>query len=103
MRFATNIISKKNRLNFESQIEISKQAKLKQSSDKKSVEMMMKRYYENASNLSNFNNLVLETFKEKNVFVITKERDDFYIRGKKIGILLLMITLGIAIISHLSF
>ena len=86
MRFATNIISKKNRLNFESQIEISKQAELKQSSDKKSVEMMMKRYYENASNLSNFNNLVLETFKEKNVFVITKELDDFYIRGNKIGI-----------------
>ena len=86
MRFATNIISKKNRLNFESQIEISKQAELKQSSDKKSVETMMKRYYENASNLSNFNNLVLETFKEKNVFVITKELDDFYIRGNKIGI-----------------
>ncbi len=86
MRFATNIISKKNRLNFESQIEISKQAELKQSSDKKSVETMMKRYYENASNLSNFNNLILETFKEKNVFVITKELDDFYIRGHKIGI-----------------
>tara|TARA_B100000767_G_scaffold66230_1_gene62625 strand:- start:1213 stop:3723 length:2511 start_codon:yes stop_codon:yes gene_type:complete len=86
MRFATNIISKKNRLNFDSQVEISKHAELKQSSDKRSVEMMMKRYYENASNLSNFNNLVFETFKEKNIFVIAKELGDFYIRGSKIGI-----------------
>ena len=65
MRFASNILSNNNRLSFESQLEISKSAKLNKNTGKESVEKMMKDFYGHASNLSNFNNLVFETFKEK--------------------------------------
>ena len=47
---------------------------------------MMKDFYGHASNLSNFNNFVFETFKEKNSFAITKKYGDFYLKGRKIGI-----------------
>ena len=86
LRFASNILSSKNRLSFESQIEISKSAGLGKSNGKASVEKMMKDFYGHASNLSNFNNFVFETFKEKNSFAITKKYGDFYLKGRKIGI-----------------
>ena len=86
MRFATNITTKKNRLSFESQIEISKQAQLKGATNKRTVELMMQRYYENASNLSNFNNLIFESYRESTTFALTKNFGEFYVRGNKIGI-----------------
>ena len=86
MRFASNILSANNRLSFESQLEISKSAKLNKNSGKESVEKMMKDFYGHASNLSNFNNLVFETFKEKNSFAIKKRFGDFYLKANKIGI-----------------
>jgi [protein-PII] uridylyltransferase len=86
LRFATNILSSKNRLSFESQIEISKAAKLGKYNDKDLVEKMMKDFYGHASNLSNFNRFVFDTFKEKNSFAITQKFGKFYLKGKKIGI-----------------
>ena len=86
MRFASNILSNNNRLSFESQLEISKSAKLNKNTGKESVEKMMKDFYGHASNLSNFNNLVFETFKEKNSFAIKKRFGDFYLKANKIGI-----------------
>ena len=65
LRFATNINTKKNRLNFEAQIEISKKAKVKARSTKESVEKMMRNFYENVSRLSYFNEIVYEKFNEK--------------------------------------
>ena len=44
LRFATNISTNKNRLDFEAQVEISKKAKLGKRTTKKSVEMMMKNF-----------------------------------------------------------
>jgi [protein-PII] uridylyltransferase len=82
MRYITNIISNKNRLTFEIQVEIADKAKLKEGTTKRSVEKLMQKFYENASNLSNFNNLVFEKFKEQNQFAITKNYGDFYVRGK---------------------
>jgi len=46
----------------------------------------MQKFYENASNLSNFNNYVFEKFKEQNQFAITKNHGDFFVRGNKIGL-----------------
>ena len=65
LRFATNISTNKNRLDFEAQIEISKKAKLGKRTIKKSVEMMMKKFYEMASSLSYFNEIVYEKYNEK--------------------------------------
>ena len=86
MRFATNITTKKNRLSFESQIEISKQAKLDGATNKRTVELMMQRFYENASNLSNFNNLIFESYRESITFGLTKSFGEFYVKGDKVGI-----------------
>ncbi len=65
LRFATNISTNKNRLDFEAQVEISKKAKLGKRTAKKSVEMMMKKFYEMASSLSYFNEIVYEKYNEK--------------------------------------
>ena len=65
LRFATNISTNKNRLDFEAQVEISKKAKLGKRTTKKSVEMMMKKFYEMASSLSYFNEIVYEKYNEK--------------------------------------
>ena len=85
MRYITNIISKRNRLTFEIQVEIAEKAMLKEGTTKRSVEKLMQKFYENASNLSNFNNHVFEKFKEQNQFAITKNHGNFFIRGNKIG------------------
>ena len=58
LRFATNIATQKNRLTFEAQIEVSNHAKLNSKSSKISVEKMMKNYYEMASVLSYFNEII---------------------------------------------
>jgi [protein-PII] uridylyltransferase len=85
MRYITNVISDKNRLTFEIQVEIADKARLQEGTTKRSVEKLMQKFYENASKLSNFNHLVFEKFKEQNQFAITKNYGDFFIRGSKIG------------------
>ena len=85
LRFATNIITKSNRLSFETQIEIANMANLSESTSKRSVESMMQKYYENAAILSNFNNLVFEIYREKGIFAFKKKIGDFYIIKNKIG------------------
>ena len=85
LRFSTNIETKRNRLNFEAQIGISKLAKLKANSSKDSVEMMMKRYYEMASTLSYFNNIVFEKYAER-FDKTSKKTKGIYKHKNKIGI-----------------
>ena len=85
LRFASNVFTKKNRLNFEAQLDISKIAKLETQNANESVEMMMKRFYEMASTLTEFNELVFETYKEKNI-KIRKYTNDTYRLNNKIGI-----------------
>ena len=85
LRFATNITSKENRLNFETQLEISSLAKLKKNKTNKTVEEMMKRYYEMASVLSHFNNIVFEKFNEINSSSFKKYKG-IYKHKNKIGI-----------------
>ena len=85
LRFASNVFTKKNRLNFEAQIDISKIAKLKTKNTNRSVEIMMKKFYEMASILTHFNELVFETYKEKDL-KIKKYTNDTYKLNNKIGI-----------------
>ena len=85
LRFATNITSKENRLNFETQLEISSLAKLRKNKTNKTVEEMMKRYYEMASVLSHFNNIVFEKFNEINSSSFKKCKG-IYKHKNKIGI-----------------
>lgn len=86
LRFATNIATQKNRLNFEAQIEVSKYAKLNKKSSKASVEKMMKSYYENASILSYFNEIIFEKYNEKKVNIFSKKISGIYKNKNKIGI-----------------
>ena len=86
LRFATNILNKRNRLNFETQIDISQKANIKESTNKKIVEKMMQEFYSNASVISDFNNLVFESFIEKNTFSLTKGLGELYTKGNKVGI-----------------
>ena len=85
LRFATNITSKENRLNFETQLEISSLAKLRKNKTNKTVEEMMKRYYEMASVLSHFNSIVFEKFDEINSSRFKKYKG-IYKHKNKIGI-----------------
>ena len=47
---------------------------------------MMQKFYENASNLTNFNQQVFNKFEEQNAFSLKKNIGDYYIKGDKIGI-----------------
>ena len=67
-------------------IQISKKAKIKGKSHKNSVEKMMQKFYENASNILDLNEFVFESFKEKQSFSIRRSSKDFYYFGNKIGI-----------------
>ena len=86
LRFATNIAAQKNRLNFEAQIEVSKYAKLSKKSSKISVEKMMKDFYENASILSYFNEIIYEKYNEKSESIFSKKVHGIYKNKNKIGI-----------------
>ena len=85
LRFVTNITSKENRLNFETQLEISSLAKLRKNKTNKTVEEMMKKYYEMASVLSHFNSIVFEKFDEINSSRFKKYKG-IYKHKNKIGI-----------------
>ena len=86
LRFATNIATQKNRLNFEAQIEVSKYAKLNKKNSKASVEKMMKNYYENASILSYFNEIIFEKYNEKKVNIFSIKISGIHKNKNKIGI-----------------
>ena len=86
LRYITNSLSLRNRLTFELQMEIALKAGLNVGTRKRSVEKMMQKFYENASNLTNFNQHVFNKFEEQNSFGIKKNIGDFYIKGDKIGI-----------------
>lgn len=86
LRYITNSLSSRNRLTFELQIEIALKANISEETRKRSVEKMMQKFYENASNLTNFNQHVFKKFDEQNSFSLTKNIGDYYIKGDKIGI-----------------
>ena len=86
LRFATNISTQKNRLTFEAQIEVSNHAKLSSKSPKISVEKMMKNYYEMASVLSYFNEMIFEKYNEKLPSIFSKKVYGIHKHKNKIGI-----------------
>ena len=86
LRFAANLSTNTNRLNFEAQVEISKKAKLGKRSAKNSVEKMMKKFYEMASVLSYFNEIVYEKYSEKYPKNYLKKIYGIHKYGNKIGI-----------------
>ena len=87
LRFHANLLTDRNRLSFESQIEISKNINSISEKDTKStVEKMMRKYYEMAEYISYFNNTVFEKYNEtypKNLF---KDANPIYKHKSKIGI-----------------
>ena len=87
LRFHANLSTDRNRLSFESQIEISKNINSISEKDTKStVEKMMRKYYEMAEYISYFNSTVFEKYNEtypKNLF---KNANPIYKHKSKIGI-----------------
>ena len=87
LRFHVNLLTDRNRLSFESQIEISKNINSISEKDTKStVEKMMRKYYEMAEYISYFNSTVFEKYNEtypKNLF---KNANPIYKHKSKIGI-----------------
>ena len=87
LRFHANLLTDRNRLSFESQIEISKKINSISEKDTKStVEKMMRKYYEMAEYISYFNSTVFEKYNEtypKNLF---KNANPIYKHKSKIGI-----------------
>ena len=87
LRFHTNLLTNKNRLNFESQIEISKNVNsISEKETKSNVEKMMRKYYEMAADISYFNSTVFEKYNEtfpKNLF---QSVNPIYMHKSKIGI-----------------
>ena len=87
LRFHANLLTDRNRLSFESQIEISKNINSISEKDTKStVEKMMRKYYEMAEYISYFNSTVFEKYNEtypKNLF---KNANPIYKHKSKIGI-----------------
>ena len=87
LRFHANLLTERNRLSFESQIEISKNINSISEKDTKStVEKMMRKYYKMAEYISYFNSTVFEKYNEtypKNLF---KNANPIYKHKSKIGI-----------------
>ena len=70
LRYAINLIqtNSRNRLSFNSQIELAKKANIKASKAKQPVEKLMQLYYSNAEKLSIFNETIFDLYEEKKPF-----------------------------------
>lgn len=93
LRYATNICSKnKNRLNFESQIDIAKQSIKKDLNYKDKVETVMKSFYFHVQNISSFNEMVSQRFIEQGLIGLKRKKGAFYLKNNQIGLLELELT-----------
>lgn len=88
LRYATNICSKnKNRLNFESQIDIAKQAITRDLNYKDKVELVMKSFYFHVQNILSFNEMVSQIFNEQSSIGIRRKKGSFFVKNNQIGFL----------------
>ena len=87
LRYSCNLIqtSSRNRLSFNSQIELAKRAKIKSKRSTQSVEILMQKYFYHAEVLSIFNETIFDKYDEKGTFKIKKDYGDFFIRNNRIG------------------
>ena len=87
LRYSINLLqtSSRNRLNFNTQIELAKKSKIPPSKAKQSVEKLMQMYYFNAEKLSIFNETVFDKYEEKSFFSLTRSYGDFFIKNNRIG------------------
>ena len=71
IRYATNLATKnKNRLNFESQIDIAKNAIKKDLSEKNKVEALMQKFFYQVQTITSFNQLVEQVYAESRIVAI---------------------------------
>lgn len=88
IRYATNLATKnKNRLNFESQIDIAKKAIKKNLSEKDKVETLMQKFFFQVQTITSFNQLVEQVYAESRIIGIKKKKGNFFYKGNQIGIL----------------
>ena len=88
IRYATNLATKnKNRLNFESQIDIAKNAIKKDLSEKNKVEALMQKFFYQVQTITSFKQLVEQVYAESRIIGIKKKKGNFFYKGNQIGIL----------------
>ncbi len=83
LRFILNDIAHQNRLSFELQVEIAKKYGFKKTRKLSSVELFMKGFFQNASIISDFNELIFQITNEKRLQGITfkaKKKKIFYVK-----------------------
>ena len=88
LRYAINLIqtNSRNRLSFNSQIELAKKANIKISKAKQPVEKLMQLYYSNAEKLSIFNETIFDLYEEKNPLRVKRDYGEFFIKNNRIGL-----------------
>jgi len=88
LRYAINLIqtNSRNRLSFNSQIELAKKANIKTSKAKQPVEKLMQLYYSNAEKLSIFNETIFDLYEEKNPLRVKRDYGEFFIKNNRIGL-----------------
>ena len=88
MRYSINLIqtNSRNRLSFNSQIELAKKANIKETKVKQPVERLMQLYYSNAEKLSIFNETIFDIYEEKSFLKVKKDYGEFFIKNNRIGL-----------------
>ena len=88
LRYAINLIqtNSRNRLSFNSQIELAKKANIKTTKAKQPVEKLMQLYYSNAEKLSIFNETIFDLYEEKNPLRVKRDYGEFFIKNNRIGL-----------------
>ena len=88
LRYSINLIqtNSRNRLSFNSQIELAKKANIKETKVKQPVERLMQLYYSNAEKLSIFNETIFDIYEEKSFLKVKKDYGEFFIKNNRIGL-----------------
>ena len=88
LRYSINLIqtNSRNRLSFNSQIELAKKANIKESKVKQPVEKLMQLYYSNAEKLSIFNETIFDLYEEKSFLKVKRDYGEFFIKNNRIGL-----------------
>ena len=88
LRYSINLIqtNSRNRLSFNSQIELARKANIKESKAKQPVEKLMQLYYSNAEKLSIFNETIFDLYEEKSFLKVKRDYGEFFIKNNRIGL-----------------
>ena len=86
MRFLLNIHAKSNRISFENQLLLASKSRLRASKQSSSVEKFMCAFFQHASRLSNFNEMVFQAYSDRDALIKRPYTKNFYLFKDRLGI-----------------